>query len=160
MLFALPSFGADSHILFREILSRQTLMETFERSPAVGKVLTSVHQSLFTCFIRQGCVKTNSDCTLYWNSFDSLATLLSFCSIKSRDDIKKKKKIACECLLFHTAPRLQTVFELCVHWQMRESVHPCCCMCTLAYLCLYLWVFPEQRRGEQQLAAVLSPRQH
>lgn len=124
--------------------------------PTVGKVLTSVHQSLFTYFIRQGCVKTTFDISLYWNMPDSLAALLSFGPINKRFSIL----CVCVCTSINCFYCISMFTGLCVCRQMHVFMHPLCFMCTLAYVCLYLWVFPEQSWGEQQLAAVLSPRQH
>lgn len=57
-----------------------------EMYPSEAKVLTLDHQSLFTCFVKQACVKGDFDISLCWNMPDSLADLLGFCSINIRDD--------------------------------------------------------------------------
>lgn len=120
-----------------------------------GEGIDNSPSSLVTCFIRQGCVKTNFDSLVNRNRLDSLAALLSFCSIDSSDDIKKNTSCVPVSHFYY-----RCVCELCVRRRMHVPMHPCSSESTLAYLCLYLWVFPEQSWGEQQLAAVLSPRQH
>lgn len=112
-------------------------------APHGGKVLTSVHQSLFTCFIRQGHVKTNFDVSLYCNRHDSLASVFSFCSVSSSDDIKKMHSV---CLWL-------SILLACLYL----SRHPCCCMHTFTHLCLYSVSKAELRWATACCSAVTKP---
>jgi len=75
-----------THSLFQPVSEKANPDRDLWMHLTEGNVLTSVHQSLFTCFIRQACVKTNFDISLDWNMPGSLAALFCFCSINTRDD--------------------------------------------------------------------------
>lgn len=135
-----------THLVFLAISDEANTDRDLWMHPTVGKVLTSVHQSLFTCFIRQGRVKTNFDISLFWKRLDSRAALLIFLFTQSQRWYKKYLVCACGCTLYLCNER---VFKLRVG---RTDACIPASMLLHAHICIFLSVVVSVSRAELRWA--------
>lgn len=118
LLLLFVTWRHNPHLLFLSVSEEANADGDLWMLRTVGKILTSIHLSLFTCFVRQLC--QNKLWYLILLVYAWQPALLSFCSINIWNDRKKYLLLACKHIIRH-------VF-----------MHPCGYSFKLAHLCLWL----------------------